>query len=30
MAIGLANYLDPGRLTLPHLLAMPFSAKLPR
>ena len=30
MAIGLANYRDPGRLTLPHLLALPFTAKLLR
>ena len=30
MAIGLANHRDPGRLTLPHLLAMPFTAKLLR
>jgi sterol desaturase/sphingolipid hydroxylase (fatty acid hydroxylase superfamily) len=29
MTIGLANYRDPRRLTLPHLLAMPFLAKLP-
>jgi len=28
MVIGLANYRDPGRLTLPRLLAMPFTAKL--
>ena len=30
MAIGLANYRDPGQLTLPHLLAMPLTAKLLR
>lgn len=30
MAIGLANYRDPGRLTLPRMLLMPFTAKLPR
>ena len=30
MAIGLANYRNPGRLTLPHLLALPFTAKLLR
>jgi sterol desaturase/sphingolipid hydroxylase (fatty acid hydroxylase superfamily) len=30
MTIGLANYRDPGRLTLPHLLALPVLAKLPR
>lgn len=29
MTIGLANHRDPRRLTLPHLLAMPFLAKLP-
>jgi sterol desaturase/sphingolipid hydroxylase (fatty acid hydroxylase superfamily) len=30
MVIGLANYRDPGRLTLPHLLALPITAKLLR
>jgi len=30
MAIGLANYRDPGRLTLPRMLALPFTAKLLR
>lgn len=30
MAIGLANYRDPGRLTLPELLLLPFTAKLLR
>jgi len=30
MAIGLANYRNPDRLTLPHLLAMPFTAQLLR
>jgi sterol desaturase/sphingolipid hydroxylase (fatty acid hydroxylase superfamily) len=30
MTIGLANYRDPHRLSLPRLLAMPFLAKLPR
>jgi sterol desaturase/sphingolipid hydroxylase (fatty acid hydroxylase superfamily) len=28
MTIGLANYRDPGRLTLPRLLALPVAAKL--
>lgn len=30
MTIGLANYRDPARLTLPRLLALPFTARLPR
>jgi len=30
MAIGLANYRDPGRLTLPQMLLMPFTVKLLR
>ena len=30
MTIGLANYRDPGRLTLTNLLALPFTAKLLR
>ncbi len=30
MTIGLANYREPGHLMLPHILALPFTAKLLR